>query len=108
MGNRLHRTQILLEPEQHHALTQIASREGRSLSDLVREMVKEQLEQRKQAEEAKFQRRREALERIRLHREEILRERGGKPLDFDVVEVINQMREERDEQNLFGITRSGD
>jgi hypothetical protein len=35
----LYRAQILLEPEQHQALTQIAQNEGRSLSDLVREIV---------------------------------------------------------------------
>jgi predicted DNA-binding ribbon-helix-helix protein len=41
------RTQILLEPEQHDALTQMARQEKRSLSDLVREMIDNQLEERK-------------------------------------------------------------
>jgi predicted CopG family antitoxin len=44
------RTQILLEPEQHKILTEIARREKRSLSDVVREMVDDQLAKRKQAE----------------------------------------------------------
>jgi Arc/MetJ-type ribon-helix-helix transcriptional regulator len=44
----MYRTQILLEPEQHAALTEIARREHRSLSDLVREMLNNQLESRKQ------------------------------------------------------------
>jgi len=35
----MHRTQILLEPEQHKTLTEIARQERRSLSDLVREMA---------------------------------------------------------------------
>lgn len=39
----LRRTQLLLEPEQHEALAQIAQQEGRSLSDLVREIVREHL-----------------------------------------------------------------
>lgn len=44
------RTQILLESEQHKLLTEIARREKRSLSDVVREMVDDQLSKRKQAE----------------------------------------------------------
>ena len=43
----MQRTQILLEPEQHKALAEIARREKRSLSDLVREMLEKQLEERK-------------------------------------------------------------
>ena len=46
----MYRTQILLEPEQHKILTEIARREKRSLSDVVREMVDDQLAKRKQAE----------------------------------------------------------
>jgi hypothetical protein len=43
----MHRTQILLEPSQHAELTAIAGREQRSLSDLVREMLWLQLEERR-------------------------------------------------------------
>jgi len=43
----MYRTQILLEPEQHKALAEIARREKRSLSDVVREMLQKQLEDRK-------------------------------------------------------------
>ena len=39
----LYRTQLLLEPEQHEALAQIAQQEGRSLSDLMREIVRKHL-----------------------------------------------------------------
>jgi metal-responsive CopG/Arc/MetJ family transcriptional regulator len=46
----MHRTQILLEQEQHKALTAIARRENRSLSDVVREMLQKQLEERKKME----------------------------------------------------------
>ena len=42
------RTQILLEPEQHKILTEIARQEKRSLSDVVREMVDKQVAERKQ------------------------------------------------------------
>lgn len=96
MTTRMHRTQILLEPEQHQALTEIARREQRSLSDVVREMLHEQLKQRRQDAVAVRKRRLEALERIRRHRQAILDRRDGKPLEIDVVELIDQMRDERD------------
>jgi predicted CopG family antitoxin len=43
----MYRTQILLEPDQHKSLVEIANREKRSLSDLVREMIQKQLDERK-------------------------------------------------------------
>ncbi len=46
----MQRTQILLKPEQHKALAEIASREKRSLSDLIREMIDEQIQIRKTEE----------------------------------------------------------
>jgi predicted DNA-binding ribbon-helix-helix protein len=44
----MYRTQILLEPEQHKILTEIARQEKRSLSDILREMVDKQIAERKQ------------------------------------------------------------
>jgi hypothetical protein len=52
---------------------------------------------REQEQVADRQRRLAALERIREHREKILAEHGGEPLDFDVVEAIQEAREEQDE-----------
>ena len=49
----MYRTQILLEQEQHKALAEIARREKRSLSDVVREMLQKQLDERKQCDLAK-------------------------------------------------------
>ena len=46
----LYRAQILLEPEQHRTLTDIAQREGRSISDLVREILRQHLAEREQAD----------------------------------------------------------
>ena len=40
----MHRTQIMLEKEQHRALTDLARSQNRSLSDLIREMLDNQLE----------------------------------------------------------------
>ncbi len=46
----MQRTQISLEPEQHKALTEIARREKRSLSDVLRQMIDEQIRARQQRE----------------------------------------------------------
>jgi predicted DNA-binding protein len=100
MTRKPYRVQILLPPEKHKVLAEIARSEGRSISNLIREIIEKELEHRKLTandDEAR-ERRLAALERIRQHREEILKERGGKPLDFDVVEALNQMRDERDAQ----------
>ena len=43
----MYRTQILLEPEQHRILTEIAAQENRSVSDVIREMVDKQVAERK-------------------------------------------------------------
>lgn len=100
---RMHRTQVLLEPEQHRTLTEIAKREQRSLSDVVREMLQIQLEQHRQDAEALQRQRLEALKRVEQHRQAILDRRGGKPLDVDLAELINRMREERDAELGSGI-----
>lgn len=44
------RTQILLEPEQHRRLQEIARREKRSFSDVVRDMLARQITERTQQE----------------------------------------------------------
>ncbi len=48
--SRYHRTQLLLDPEQHQDLEEIARREHRSVSDVVREMIDAQLAGRKRRE----------------------------------------------------------
>ncbi len=49
----MQRTQIMLEPEQHKALTELARNQNRSLSDLIREMLRDQLERSRQKELAR-------------------------------------------------------
>ena len=44
----LHRAQLLLESEQHEALVELAELEGRSVSDLVREIARRHLAERAQ------------------------------------------------------------
>lgn len=53
MGSlRYQRTQLLLGPEQHDKLEEIARREHRSLSEVVREMLDAQLAERKRRDMA--------------------------------------------------------
>jgi hypothetical protein len=51
--DRLHRTQLLLESEQHEALARIAEEEGRSISDLMREIVRQHLAEREKETEVR-------------------------------------------------------
>jgi hypothetical protein len=44
----LHRAQIMLESEQYQALAEIAEQEGRGVSDLAREIVRQHLAERRQ------------------------------------------------------------
>lgn len=100
MLERMYRTQVLLEPGQHRALAEVARHEGRSISDVVREMVRSGLEERDRGRISK--RRLEGLERVRRRREESMRRRADEAPGMDPVEVIHRMREERDEHNLAG------
>jgi len=93
MGERLQRTQVLLEPEQHEALTRLAAEEGRSLSSLVREAVEEYLTDKGRNEEYELQA--AALQRIREHLAQMLVRRGGRPIEEDLTDIINEQREER-------------
>jgi hypothetical protein len=96
----MYRTQILLHLTQHEVLTEIARRERRSVSDVVREMIQLQLERRQKDAEAEVKKHLFGLDQVRRNREEMLRRRGGQEIDFDVVEAIRQLREERDVRNL--------
>jgi hypothetical protein len=100
MGQELHRTQILLKQAQHAALMELARRERRSLSDLVRAIVQQELERRASIAGETRRRRLAALERIVLHRDEILERREGRPLEVDVAALIDETREERDDELL--------
>lgn len=137
MSEQVPATQIVLEPAQYAALAEIAVREGRSVADEVREIVRRYLDEqqatltdharddvrvttaiaeirhtyqatRQRATTMPLEERLAVLEQIRQHREAILVENGGQPLDFDVVAEINQMREERDAEILGTPFDAGD
>jgi len=86
-----YRAQLLLEPEQHRALTEIAGREGRSVSDLVREIVRQHLVERDR--DARKQREMQAIEALAQIRKRLQEEHGvyqGDPLA--------EVRAEREEE----------
>jgi Arc/MetJ-type ribon-helix-helix transcriptional regulator len=59
MAERMHRAQILLPPEQHKAIREIALEENRSISDVVRDLVQQYLDERSRS--ARLQNELEAL-----------------------------------------------
>ncbi len=101
MAERMHRTQVLLEPAQHEWLVETARAEDRSVSDLIREMIDRQINDTERQIEATKVRRLAALDRISQRREKMLEEMGGQPISGDTVEMINRIREERSDE-IFG------
>jgi len=91
MAQQLQRTQILLEPEQHKALGEIARQHGRSLSDVVREIVQVYLHE--QATDEETRRALDALQKLAGLREEARRRYGVYQGD-----LIAEAREEREVQ----------
>ena len=77
----LYRAQLLLESEQHQALAEIAEQEGRSISDLLREIVRQHLAERnRQTENLNAL---HAIERLTQIRAKVQKEHGmlrGDPL----------------------------
>jgi hypothetical protein len=71
-----YRAQILLEPEQHQTLQEIAHREGQSISEVAREVIRLGLEVLEMDSESLWHKRLSALERLSQIRQEIQEERG--------------------------------
>lgn len=100
------RTQILLEPGQHAELTRLAREEGRSLSAVVREAVAEYLADRRERD--LLQERLRNLEEIREFVEAVRARRGGRNVEPDVTDVINEQREERVRELTRGLIEDRD
>jgi Arc/MetJ-type ribon-helix-helix transcriptional regulator len=90
MRNTKYRAQILLEPEQHDALAEMARQENRSISDVVREILREWLATRDR--DARRQRELQALEGLTRLRLKIQEQHGVYTGDF-----LAEARAERDE-----------
>jgi predicted DNA-binding protein len=101
MGERLYRTQILLEPEQHQSLSRIARRQSRSVSEIVREIIREYLAE----EEEALRGQADAFKEIEAHRAEIIARNGGKPLDVDITAILEKIRQERADEIYAVIVR---
>jgi len=88
----LHRTQVLLEPEQHQALAQISRQRDRSISDLVREAVHQYLKQ--IDEEVLLRKELEAIEKLTHLRKRLETQYGL----LDEENLLAIIRDERDEE----------
>jgi len=86
---RMYRAQILLEPEQHRELSQIARREGRSISEIARRFIRAGLAS-MNADPRLKSRRVAVLRRLRSLRQDI-KERTG----IITHDLIQEIREER-------------
>lgn len=72
---RLHRTQLFLRPDQHATLAKLAERREVTVSEALRQVVDEWMEDRRQIKDRGIA----ALERMREVRERIERESGVLP-----------------------------
>ena len=88
--NTLYRAQILLEPEQHRTLTAIAQREGRSISDLVREIVRQHLAEREQADRQQAEM--QAIQELTQIRKQLQEQHGVYKVD-----LLTEVRAEREQ-----------
>jgi len=100
----LYRAQILLEPKQHTVLAEIARQQGRSLSDVMREIVRQYLDAKSEA----LRKQLDAFEQIKRHRAEMMARRGGKPIDIDLVALIEETRQERANELFTNTLNRGD
>jgi predicted DNA-binding ribbon-helix-helix protein len=96
----LHRTQVLFEPEQHRALTEMARRQRRSLSDLVREIVQREIDHQRDEQREIWARRMAIIEEAHRRNEDEVARNGPRPT-IDLVAELEEGRAERDER-VFG------
>jgi predicted DNA-binding protein len=90
MSGNYHRAQILLEPDQHRKLKQLAERQGRSISDVAREIVSSGLQAMADEEEARSARWVDVQRRLRVIRDAARSRRGVYQGD-----LVGEIRAER-------------
>jgi len=95
MSDTMHRTQLLLEPNQYKTLRTLAQQEQRSISEIVREILDQYLEENDQR--TRWIRRSQALQRLSILRERVQKRTGVYTGDLNA-----GAREEQDE-NLMRI-----
>jgi len=92
MAEKLYRAQILLEPQQHAALRRLASQEGRSISEVAREVIAAGLAQIVEGRARQLA----ALERLSALRREIAQR--ARPRSVSAADLIAEVRAERESQ----------
>jgi uncharacterized protein (DUF1778 family) len=97
MGTKLKRIQMLLEPDQHRALMEVAEQQGKSVSEVTRAAIDIGLSVMER--DKIFAQREEALKRAEALRQ-AMRDRRGHPISIDVADDIRKMRQARDEHLL--------
>ena len=91
----LQRVNLMLDPQQREALERLAQQKKRSVSDLVREYITAGLKEANNPQRERQQ----ALENARALKERVLKRRKGQPIP-NLSQIIDQMREERDNELL--------
>lgn len=104
----MHRAQILLDPQQHQALRNIAKRQGRSISAVVREMINDQLLRVREEQDSQIRHHLAVIDRIRDHKKALLDKRDSRPIAVDIVRIIEENRTERDGSIVEAGRPSGD
>jgi hypothetical protein len=89
MGERMYRSQILLEPEQRRRLEELARREGRSISAVTRKVIDAGLEV-FESEAELWKKRSRILSDLRALREK-------QPFEY-TGDLIDEARQERDDE----------
>ena len=96
MAERYYRAQILLEPEQHGHLKEIAEREDRSISDVAREMIGRGLKDRERDQKSRLRQGRKALDGLQEIQQQIFEKHGIYQGDL-VAEVRSEREKASDE-----------
>ncbi len=93
---KMYRAQILLDPQQHRVLRDMARRQHRSISSVVRDLISNQLIELKKEEDNQIRHHLAVIDRIEEHKRVVLARRGKRPLAADIAGIIESNRNERD------------
>jgi hypothetical protein len=88
---------MLLEPDQHRALSAFAEEQDKSVAEVTRQVIDLGLSAMETGKA--FAKREEALRKADALRQAMRDQRGG-PIEVDVVKDLREMRENRDEHIL--------
>ena len=93
---KMYRAQILLDPKQHRVLRDIARRQRRSISSVVRDLISNQLMELKEEQDNQIRHHLAVIDRIEEHKRAVMARRGKRPLAADIAGIIESNRDERD------------